>query len=189
MGDSQKLIYAIVAFLAAALFCFAAMSKRWMAADNADVGFGPRGWSCPDCGPGRLSGNISNADLVKAVRDYKRHGGDVKEPSDVFPIAGWITFGLCFLSAAALIASGATALGKGVPTRPFAPTSLALTSIFFGLISGMVFVALNPTRNKGIALVGVSYAFWIFGVATVAGIVAAQKLNRFKKIYPGDIIV
>jgi hypothetical protein len=194
----KKLIYAIVAFVAAALFLFAAGSRRWMAADNADVGFGPRGWTCPACTPGGpVSGSKSNAELVKAVREWRKYMLNrgmpaselVKDPSDAFPIFGWITLALCIVSAAGLIASGATALGKGVPTRPIAPTSIALAGIFLGLISGMVFVALNPTRDKGIAMVGVSYAFWIFGVAVVSGIIAAQKLNRFKKIYPGDIIV
>jgi hypothetical protein len=85
--------------------------------------------------------------------------------------------------AALALLCGCSLLKSNVPQeqvyvlRPMAPTTIALLSLLVGMISGCVFVA----QARAIGTVG--WTFWVFGVATVLGIVAAQGLARFK---PGD---
>jgi hypothetical protein len=194
--DDKKL-YAIVAFVAAAGLLFSAVSRRWMATNGADAGFGPRGWSCVDCAPGHpLSGAKSNQDLVEAVREARkmamRRGYPdkmiPKEPSSFFPIAGWITIAFSLLTAGLLTASGVLAIRRGLPERPIAPNSFAILGLLATVAFGLVFVAQNPLRHNGVQVAGVSWVFGLFGVSVIAGFVAMAKLRQ-KKPEPGDIIL
>jgi hypothetical protein len=189
----KRTIGAVIAFVAAAGLLFCAMSRRWMAGDGVDAGFGPIGWSCESCA-GLLAGEKSNGELTDAVREYRKMMRDrgvpsariVKAPSTLFPIAGYLAGFFCVITAGALIASGVFALRGRVPARP---PALAIIGVFLTLLAGMGFMALNPLRDKGLSPVGPSWVFVLFGAAVVSGIVAAQMLIKSSKPDPGDILV
>jgi hypothetical protein len=189
--QSQKQTACILALVAAAGLMFAAVSKRWLAADVADAGLGPRGWSCEPAHCGAFPESASNAEIsdhiAKAIREFGASSKD--KPSPVFPIVGWITLAGCIIAAAALIGSAATAWKGAVPIKPIPPTSVALLALFIVLISGMVFVATHPFKIDGKSPIGVSTAFWIFGVSNVLGIVGAQMLAKFKAKDPNELSI
>jgi hypothetical protein len=189
--EQTRLVAAGIAFVAAAALLFCAVSRQWETADHQDGGFGPRGWYCTDCGAG-FDGEMSNGELVDHVKALKKQYGSyraIKEPSAMFAVAGWAALGTCALAAVFLIGAGATALRGGVMTKPVPLHSMALLFLFAALVSGAVFVATNPLRSYGVAPVGISWPFFLFAGAVVAGIVAAQMLAKFKKSDPGDIVL
>ncbi len=189
----QKLQTAcILALVAAAGLLFAAVSKRWLAAEGVDVGLGPRGFSCglgaDDCDPWGES--ASNAEVVdKITQVYKSMGRSGDAPSGLFPIVGWITLLGCAISGGALIWAAVTAYKGGVPLKPIPPTTVALLALMVSLIAGMIFIATHPFRGKGFSALGVSTAFWVFGVCNVLGIVAAQMLAKFKQKDPNELVI
>ena len=171
------------------IFCM--VSRHWLSGGEIDWGLGPRGWVCglgERC-PDGLGASASPGKVVDFMRRLYQDFGQSKDmPSSwFFPFVAYATLGLCLVSALSLIGAAVTALRGGVPTKPIAPTSVALLSLFFLLICGCLFVATNPLRGKGFSAVGVSWPFWLFGVATVVGIVAAQMLAKFKKVDPNEL--
>jgi hypothetical protein len=98
-------------------------------------------------------------------------------PSSTLRAFGWVTSIACWSAAVTLLLSALLVAVNRLVVRPMAPTTIALLSLLVGMISGCVFVA----QARAIGTVG--WTFWVFGVATVLGIVAAQGLARFK---PGD---
>jgi hypothetical protein len=122
-------------------------------------------------------------------KQYAAFGKADDAPSIAMPIAGYITVISILIAVAGLLWGGITALQGGIPVRPIAPSSLALLGLFFGLIAGMAFVAMNPFREKGFSQFGLSWPFWLFGAAVVTGIVAAQMLAKHKKLAPGELVL
>jgi hypothetical protein len=181
---------AILAFVAAVALLFCGVSRRWYAADGVDAGWGPRGWSCDLEECDELRGSKSNFEIIDHVKKrYEMFGKSKDAPTIAQPIAGWITIISILLAVAGLLWGGIAALQGGIPVRPIAPSSLALLGLFFGLIAGMAFVAMNPFREKGFSGFGLSWPFWLFGAAVVTGIVAAQMLAKHKKLAPGEMIL
>jgi hypothetical protein len=193
----EKKLYAIIAFVAAAGLLFSAVSRRWMATNGADAGFGPRGWSCTDCAAVHpLAGEKSNKQLVDLVREARKEAMRrgypdkmiPKDPSDFFPIAGWITVVCCVITGGLLTATGVLALRRGLPERPIAVNSFAILGLLATVAFGLVFVAQNPLRHNGVQVAGVSWVFGLFGVSIIAGFVGLAKLRQHKPA-PGDIVL
>ncbi len=104
-----------------------------------------------------------------------------KYTSEAFARAGWLAFGACLLSAAALIVSAALVLARKKKEFPVSPASVALLGLVGAMAAGCVFVATKPGPA---GMVGVDLGFWAFGAGTVIGLLAAQMLA--KELRPPD---
>jgi hypothetical protein len=183
----QKQIAVALAAIAVVALVFGCVSRRWMAADGIDAGYGPRGWQCTgdECGP--FEGSLGNGRIVDLIQEAYKAYGMSGGPSKLFPIVGWITVGATAIAVIALILAAVQAWGAGVQTRPISPTTVALLTLLIALIAACIFVATNPFRAKGLSQVGVSWPFFVYGAGVVLGITAAQKLIKFKRVEPGEL--
>ena len=165
------LIVTAVACLAIAVTLF---TKHWLApADPLEGGMGLRSYSI-------CFGDQCEEGTNKAlIAEFNQRSSKSDQKSPIFWVMGYAViivgiFSIGLLAAgAALVAQGKFFLGS------VAPASLALLSLFLGLILACIFVATNPTKGSGMQL-GVGWSFWLYGVGTVTGIVGAQMLNKFK---------
>ncbi len=101
--------------------------------------------------------------------------------SGAFSHAGWIAFGTCLLSAAALLAAAGMAFLRIKKDLAVSPASVALLGLLGAMVSGCVFIATKPGPA---GMLGVDLGFWAFGAGTVLGILGAQLLA--KEIRPPD---
>jgi len=161
-----QVISILLALIAAGALAFASVSHAWAVEVRGDVGLGLR--ARQDC----------DADgCVRTSFPALRAAGGAHPPSSTLVAFGWVTAIASWIAAGTLLLSAVlVALGR-LFFRPIAATTLALLALIVGMIAGCVFVA----QGREIGTVG--WSFWVFGVATVVGIVAAQRLARFK---PGD---
>jgi hypothetical protein len=164
-----------LALLAAGALAYASLSHTWAIEPvRGELGYGLRArQDCSADGCHRTAfTDIAASDI--AVESAHRR---TAVPSSTLRAFGWVTSIASWIAAGMLIVSSVLVAVGRLFFRPIAATTLALLALIVGMIAGCVFVA----QAREIGTVGVS--FWIFGVAVVIGIVAAQRLARFK---PGD---
>lgn len=174
-----------LAIAAAACMLYAGFTRQWLVNGNKylEFGFGLRSnYECSTSFESNFEGGHENKSSKEdctsksnseAVDDFKKL--DPKLASAAFVPAGWITFIAILLAAAGLLAAAALAYAKKQMALPVAPTTIGLLGGMIALITGCVFVATKPGPP---GMVGVGLSFWIFGVGTVMGILAAQMLAR-----------
>lgn len=166
--DHRMTAVALLA-VAAALFAFAVVSKRWLAISgaNADGGFGPTGYSM--C-VGKTCSKMSFAEVEAKITAF-----DKKAWNSAFPVVGMITLALTVF--AALTAAGAAVVGglRG-QGRGRSVISLHILVAALLLIAGCVFVACKPGQTG--SGFGVGLGFWAFALACMAGIGGAILLGR-----------
>jgi hypothetical protein len=100
------------------------------------------------------------------------------EVSGAFAPAGLVTMIACIIGGLALMATAVLAYKKIRIALPLHLSTIALIGIMVSLIFGCIFIATKPGGIRG---VGVGYSFWIFGIASVVGIIGAQILNKLVK--------
>ncbi len=161
----------ILAFIAAAALLFTVVSKRWLTMREGDIGFGLTHFSM--CHDGTCDSK-SNAEVVTQIR-RNATDFDGKDPTKSgFVPLGWIALLSTALAALALAGAAGVFASKRKASLPGSLPGLALWLLFVSLLVAMIFVARKPGGRE----FGVGYTFWIFGVANVLGIVAAQILAR-----------
>jgi hypothetical protein len=135
--------------------------------------------------------SLSNFKLAKKLKEsYERslefsrelrESGDnmpsPKEPKTLFPILGLITLVVCVVAFGTLMAAGVLGLTGRFITQPIALSSVALIASGLALILGCVFVATKPDIGMGGSL-GVSWPFFIFGIAVVGAVAGVQMLSK-----------
>ena len=167
-----------LAFISAVMVVVPLFTHAWLRApEGIDIGFGLM--SLKVCEDGACT-TIGNKELIDQYNDAAPKS---EEKGPMFWLMGYATLGFGLLAAASLIVAGVT-LGQGkLMIRPFAPTSTAMVFLFLALVTSCVFVATNPTRGGfQIMTLGVGWAFWVFGIGTVLGIVAAPMIIKFKPV-------
>jgi hypothetical protein len=177
-----QVISIALALLAAGALAFASMSHAW-AVDpvGGRLGYGLRARQDCDADGCRLTPFTALRRAPGepiAIEVTSASGATARGPSSTLRAFGWATSAACWAAAVTLLLSAALVAMGRLFFRPIAATTLALLSLIVGMISGCVFVA----QAREIGTVG--WAFWVFGVATVVGIVAAQRLARFKPSDP-----
>jgi hypothetical protein len=115
----------------------------------------------------------SNTDLMAELAKQPE-----EEVSRAFVIAGQATLGLSLLSALGLLLCAGWLVGKKRTSGPNGPQHLALLALMLALIAATVFIKLKPGGPTG---VGAGPGFWVFGVACVLGIFAAQLASKLIK--------
>jgi hypothetical protein len=171
-----------LALLAAGALAFASVSYAWAVDPVGErMGYGLRSRQDCDAEGCRRTPFVA---LSRGAGDgievtvTSASGARARAPSSTLRAFGWVTSIACWAAAVTLLLSAVlVAIGK-LFFRPIAVTTLALLALIVGMIAGCVFVA----QAREIGTVG--WAFWVFGVGTVVGIVAAQRLARFKPSDP-----
>lgn len=95
--------------------------------------------------------------------------------STAFATGGQATLGFSLLSALLLLVCAGYLLANKRTKGPNGPQHLALVALMVALIGATVFIKLKP---GGAAGVGAGVGFWVFGVACVLGIFAAQLASK-----------
>jgi hypothetical protein len=115
----------------------------------------------------------SNTDLMAELAMLPK-----EEASTAFATAGQATLGLSLLSALGLLLCAGWLVGNKRTSGPNGPQHLALLALMLALIAATVFIKTKPGGPTG---VGAGPGFWVFGVACVLGIFAAQFAGKLIK--------
>ena len=177
--DNRNFAIAI-ALGAAACLVYAAFSRHWLVNARVDMMFGLRdNLTCgsEQCEP------TTNAAYVEMIKGMSGLGPEMA--SDAFSPMGWATTVTCLIAALGLAGAAALALAKKRPALPMSPSTITLLAIMAGLITGCVFVATKPGEG---AFVGVGLGFFMFGIGSVGGIVAAQMLAKINRAPDPDLM-
>jgi|JI6StandDraft_1071083.scaffolds.fasta_scaffold63956_3 hypothetical protein len=145
--------------------------------------------SIEQCDPsGDRCESMSNLKLAREMKKaYERsmefRAGDddmpsPKKPGTSFAYFGIITLGLGLIAAAGLLASGVLGMTGRFIREPIAITTVGLLTTCLCLITGCIFVAVKPGDEGPMRLLGVSWPFFIFGAAVVAGVAGCQMLAK-----------
>ena len=157
---------------------------------RGDIRFGPlgfehcakpyRGFEMDEAPAAPECREISTTEFNEEIGEAAHLDRD-RYTSGAFSHAGWIAFGTCLLSAAALLAAAAMAFLRIKKDLAVSPASMALLGLLGAMVSGCVFIATKPGPA---GMLGVDLGFWAFGAGTVLGILGAQLLA--KEIRPPD---
>ena len=174
-----QVISIALALMAAGALAFASMSYAWAVDPVGErLGYGLRSRQDCDADGCRVTPFLALQRGADEIAVTSASGAAARGPSSTLRAFGWVTSIACWVAAVTLLLSAVlVAIGK-LFFRPIAATTLALLALIVGMIAGCVFVA----QAREIGTVG--WTFWVFGVATVVGIVAAQRLARFKPSDP-----
>jgi hypothetical protein len=115
----------------------------------------------------------SNTDLMSEL--VMQPGQDA---SAAFATAGQATLGLSIVSGLLLLYCAGLLLANKRTTGPNGPQHLALLALMFALVAATVFIKLKPGGTTG---VGAGLGFWVFAVACVLGVFAAQSASKLIK--------
>jgi hypothetical protein len=98
---------------------------------------------------------------------------------------GWVTFAASVIGGVSLLVCAFLGFQKKRVDFKVAPTTIALLTLFVGMITACVFVATKPLGPNG---VGVQYAFWIYGTGLVLGLASAQMLAKLLRPEDPDLL-
>lgn len=118
----------------------------------------------------------SNADLMTELA-----GRPKEEISRAFVVGGQATLALSLVAALALAVCGLYLIGKKRTSGPNGPQHLALLVLMLTLVAATVFIKNKPGGATTETGVETGLGFWVFGVACVLGIFAAQFAGKLIK--------
>jgi hypothetical protein len=112
-----------------------------------------------------------------------------KDGSMAFPTAGQATLGLSLFSALMLLlCAGYLVAGKRT-SGPNGPQHLALVALMLALVAATVFIKTKPGGSTAATGVGAGPGFYVFVIACVLGIVAAQLASKLiKPVEPDPLL-
>lgn len=171
-----RLVIALLCLAAAGGLGYAALSERWLENPKPSrrVAFSllsskicvgePANASCE---------SKSNSELMTELEMQND-----KDSSMAFARAGQGTLGLSLLSALMLLLCAGWLVARKRTSGPNGPQHLALVALMLDLIAATVFVKTKPGGSTG---VGAGPGFYVFIVACVVGIFAAQLATKLIK--------
>ena len=168
----SRVIVAIMCLAAAGGLGYAAMSDRWLENHTPSRRSSFSLLSSKRCVESTCESK-SNAELMAELVLQPK-----EEASGAFATAGQGTFGLSLVSALLLLICVGYLLGSKRTAGPNGPQHLALLTLMLALIAATVFIKMKPGGPTG---VGAGPGFWVFGVACVLGIFAAQFASKLIK--------
>lgn len=169
----SRALIAIMCLAAAGGLGYAAFSDRWL--ENLS----PKGrlsfslLSSKRCVGDAPCVSKSNTELMAEIAMQPG-----EQASTAFATAGQGTLGLSILSALLLLLCAGYLLASKRTSGPNGPQHLALLALMFALVAATVFIKTKPGGATG---VGAGIGFWVFGVACVLGIFAAQFASKHLK--------
>ncbi|MBK9037533.1 MAG: hypothetical protein IPL61_40860 [Myxococcales bacterium] len=188
MIAKKKQTASIVCIVAAALLVVS-LFLPWLKS-NKSMGLSMTLLSFKQCGDDHCE-QISNLKLVRELNRAYARAAEVaeefgrdgppdlpKKPGTSFAYFGLITLAVCLLAAGAMAAAGILGLTGRFIRAPIAITTVGLLTACLGLITGCIFVAVKPGDDGPWRTLGVSWPFFVFGTAVVAGVAGCQMLAK-----------
>ena len=169
-----RVFMVLICVAAAGGLGYAALSDRWLENPKTHAAFS------------LLSSRHCPADAVNPPCESKSHSELMyelaaqksKDASRAFVTAGQATLGLSLVSALLLLLCAGYLVANKRTSGPNGPQHLALIALTLAVIAATVFVKTKPGGATG---VGAGPGFYVFGVACVLGIFAAQLAGKLIK--------
>jgi hypothetical protein len=170
-----RVLIAVLCLASAGGLGYAAFSDRWLenVSSSRQISFSLL--SSKHCEANACESKSNTALMAELSMQPK------EDASRAFALAGQATLGTSLLSALALLVCALYLIANKRTAGPNGPQHLALIALMLALIAATVFIKLKPGGATG---VGAGPGFWVFGVACVLGIFAAQFAS--KPIKPVD---
>lgn len=169
----NRVLIAILCLAAAAGLGYAAFSERWLEnpTPSRPVSFSLLSSKrCVVEAATTTCESKSNSELMTELTMQHK-----EDASRAFVTAGQATLGLSLLSALTLLLCTGWLVGRKRTSGPNGPQHLALMALMLTLIAATVFVKTKPGGPTG---VGAGPGFYVFAVACVLGIFAAQLSSK-----------
>lgn len=169
----DRILIAVICIAAAGGLGYAAFSERWLENQTPSRRVAFSLLSSKRCGVESVNNTCeskSNSELMTELTMQ-----DKEDASMAFATAGQATLGLSLLSALALLLCAGWLVGKKRTAGPNGPQHLALIALMLLMIAATVFLKTKPGGPTG---VGAGPGFYVFGVACVLGIFAAQFASK-----------
>lgn len=175
-----RILIAILCLAAAGGLGYSALSNRWLENPKKGLAFSLlTSKRCVVESPSTPCESKSNSELMTELTMQEK-----ADASMAFATAGQAVLGLAILSALLLlVCAGYLAAGKRT-SGPNGPQHLALVALMLAIVAATVFVKTKPGGSSGVTGVGAGPGFYVFAVACVLGIFAAQLST--KRIRPPD---
>jgi hypothetical protein len=176
-----RILIAVICIAAAGGLGYAAFSERWLENRKPSLGVAFSLLSSKRCvveSTNTTCESKSNSELMAELGMQNK-----EDASRAFATAGQATLGLSLFSALALLLCAGWIIGKKRTSGPNGPQHLALTALVLLLIAATVFVKTKPGGSTG---VGAGPAFYVFAVACLLGIVAAQLASKLIRPVESD---
>ena len=176
-----RVLITLICLAAAGGLGYAALSDRWLENPKPErrVSFS------------LLSSKVCVGEASNAPCESKSHSElmtelsmqNHKDASSAFATAGHLTLGLSLLSALMLLFCAGYLVANKRTSGPNGPQHLALVSLVLTLIAATVFIKTKPGGSTG---VGSGPGFYVFAVACVVGIFAAQLASKLIRPVESD---
>lgn len=169
----NRVLIAIICVAAAGGLGYAAFSGRWLENQTPSRRVAFSLLSSKRCvveSTNTTCESKSNSELMAELTMHNK-----EDASRAFATAGQATLGLSLLSALMLLLCAGWLVGKKRTSGPNGPQHLALIALMLLMIAATVFLKTKPGGPTG---VGAGPGFYVFGVASVLGIFAAQLASK-----------
>ena len=177
-----RVLVALICLAAAGGLGYAALSDRWLENQTPSHRLAFSLLSSKRCVVAPATTpceSKSNSELMTELT-MQNH----KDASSAFATAGHATLGLSLLSALLLLVSAGYLVSNKRTSGPNGPQHLALVALMLAVVAATVFVKTKPGGASAATGVGAGIGFYVFAIACVLGIVAAQLAS--KHIKPPD---
>lgn len=171
-----RVLIAIICIAAAGGLGYAAFAERWLEnkAPSRQVAFSLLSSKrCVGESASTTCESKSNSELMTELTMHEK-----QDASMAFATAGQATLGMSLLSALMLLLCAGYLVVNKRTSGPNGPQHLALIALMIAVIAATVFVKTKPGGPTG---VGAGPGFYVFAVACVLGIFAAQLASKLIK--------
>jgi len=169
----NRILIAVLCIAAAGGLGYAAFSERWLENQTPSRRVAFSLLSSKRCVVESVNTTCESKSHSELMTELKMQ--EKEDASMAFATAGQATLGLSLLSALTLLLCAGWLIGKKRTSGPNGPQHLALTALMLLLIAATVFVKTKPGGSTG---VGAGPGFYVFGVACLLGIFAAQLASK-----------
>ena len=174
-----RVLIAVICLAAAGGLGYAAFSERWLENPTPSRVASFSLLSSKRCvvqSENTTCESKSNSELMTELGMQNK-----EDASRAFATAGQATLGLSLLSALMLVLCAGLLVGRKRTSGPNGPQHLALIALMFTLIAATVFIKTKPGGTTVATGVAAGPGFYVFGVACVLGIFAAQLASKLIK--------
>lgn len=174
-----RVLLILICLAAAGGLGYAALSDRWLenAKPSRRVAFSLLSSKvCVGEAPNTTCESKSNSELMTELT-MQNH----QDASMAFATAGHATLGLSAISALLLVLCAGYLVGQKRTSGPNGPQHLALVALMLAVVAATVFVKTKPGGSSAATGVGAGMGFYVFAVACVLGIIAAQLASKLIK--------
>jgi hypothetical protein len=168
-----RVLIAVICVAAAGGLGYAAFSERWLENQTPSRRVAFSLLSSKRCAVESVNTTCESKPNSELMTELTMQ--DKEDASTAFATAGQATLGLSLLSALTLLLCAGWLVGKKRTSGPNGPQHLALIALMLAMIAATVFVKTKPGGSTG---VGAGPGFYVFGVACVLGIFAAQLASK-----------